>query len=453
MERERQAESADFTPSPCTQGKGRGEGVAEPPAAMHASRAALLTPPGAGAIAVVRLAGPGVAEFLGRHFRGRAKPGQCAHGRLVDGQRIIDDPVVVLHDEDQTADINLHGGEWVVRECLDLAKADGFELVEQCDDLLDAAGTIEREMLAALPMARTEPAVRALLAQPALWAKLGCVTISAANSPTPGTPGESPLSPSPCTQGEGRGEGKSQIANPKLQIPKTLTLTLSRSTERGNKSAGLGGCRAPAKLPSDRAVIQRMIDDASLWWMLHPPRVVIVGAANVGKSTLANRLFGQERSITADLPGTTRDWVGDWANLDGLAIHLIDTPGQRQSTDPIEQAAVSQSRHQIEQADLVVIVLDPTRPLAPEQSAVLASYPNALRVTNKSDLPAMWDPRPLAAVPTVATTNQGVDGLRQRIRQHFQCDRFAADDPHWWTARQREILRRTVGDVTVMKEM
>ena len=55
--------------------------------------------------------------------------------------------------------------------------------------------------------------------------------------------------------------------------------------------------------------------------------VAIVGPPNVGKSTLANRLFGQARSITADQPGTTRDWVGGVADIVGLAVTLVDTPG------------------------------------------------------------------------------------------------------------------------------
>ena len=70
--------------------------------------------------------------------------------------------------------------------------------------------------------------------------------------------------------------------------------------------------------PPAKAETENILADRALHWLLHPPRVAIVGAANVGKSTLANQLFGQQRSITVDLPGTTRDWVGETANLDGL---------------------------------------------------------------------------------------------------------------------------------------
>ena len=105
---------------------------------------------------------------------------------------------------------------------------------------------------------------------------------------------------------------------------------------------------------SAAADLPAILADRSLWWLLHPPRVAIVGRPNVGKSTLANQLFARERSITADLPGTTRDWVGELADVNGLAVMLVDTPGLRDAADPIERAAIAGARGQIAAADLVV---------------------------------------------------------------------------------------------------
>jgi tRNA modification GTPase len=171
----------------------------------------------------------------------------------------------------------------------------------------------------------------------------------------------------------------------------------------------------------------------------------------VGKSTLANQLFGQERSITADTPGTTRDWVADLANLDGLPIHLLDTPGQREaSADPIERAAIARSRAEIERADLVVVVLDPTQPLDPAQSEILARYPSGTLVVNKSDLPAEWDATRFDGLYTVATTGQGVDELRNRIRERFGCAEVDVSRPRCWTARQREIVARAINDASAL---
>jgi small GTP-binding protein len=183
--------------------------------------------------------------------------------------------------------------------------------------------------------------------------------------------------------------------------------------------------------------LQSIIDDPSGKWMLALPRVAIAGPANVGKSTLANQLFGQMRSITADLPGTTRDWVGEIANLDGLAVMLVDTPGIRATTDPIEDAAITSSAEQIRSADLVVLVLDQSQPL---NQAIIHAYPTAIRVANKSDSESKWNATEIAAVQTVATTGIGIDKLRKEIRRRFACEPMDLSRARWWTENQRHDL-------------
>jgi small GTP-binding protein len=326
-----------------------------------------------GAIAVVRITGRGVESFLAKHFSKPTSSGKCVHGTLSDGNRVIDDPVVVLSDDQSFADINLHGGAWVVQECLALARRAGFNIVEAGLDLIESHDEIEREMLAALPEARTEQAMRILLAQPRLWTEL-------LNDP-----------------------------DENLRLART----------------------------------KRMLDERGLWWMLHPPTIAIVGIPNVGKSTIANCLFGQQRSITADVPGTTRDWVGDWANIDGLPVHLLDTPGQRESADPIERDAIARSQSEIEHADLVIVVVDPTQP-QPEQRALVARYPKALVVINKTDLPGVWDARPIDGVRMIATTCAGADDLRLAIRSRFDCADMSIQRPRWWTQRQRDELMHSL---------
>jgi tRNA modification GTPase len=189
--------------------------------------------------------------------------------------------------------------------------------------------------------------------------------------------------------------------------------------------------------PARAARLDEVLSDRALESLLALPRVAIVGIPNVGKSTLANELFAQERSITADLPGTTRDWVGEIANLDGLAVMLIDTPGQRDTSDPLEDAAIHLSASVVRKADLVVVILDATQPLGAQQSLV-EKHPSALVVVNKSDRPPAWDIG-LHALHTVATTGAGVDILRRSIRRHFHCDGIDPHRPRAWTPRQRQM--------------
>lgn len=340
------------------------------------NRAVLLTAPGAAAIAVVRIVGPGVRPFLATHFSRPPKPGRCVHGLLSDSDNVLDDPVVVLID-DRTADVNIHGGPWVVRSVLDLLARDGFSVLPSGSgplppEALDAAGEIEREVEAYLPLARTELALRTLLAQPAAWEKF--------------------------------------LADPN---PDAARLVLN---------------------------------DLGLYRLLHPPRVAIVGPANVGKSTLANQLFAQERSIVADLPGTTRDWVGELANVNGLAVTLVDTPGLRETTDPIEQTAIERSAAQVATADLVLVVLDATRPLTGEQADVLSRHPGAIVIVNKVDRPTAAGMADIKGLHTVASTGQGVDRLRTQICRRFACDALDPSVPRWWTPRQREWLATHLAD-------
>jgi tRNA modification GTPase len=336
--------------------------------AEAACRAALLTPPGAAAIAVVRLVGPAVQTFLDAHFSAKPRIDHCVHGNLIDGQQIIDDPVVVLSGDGRCADINLHGGSFVIRQFLELARQAGFDVAANAEDLLDADDAIEREIIAAILLARTQRGLRMLLAQPQLWRKFDPAAAS-----------------------------KQQV--------------------------------------------EQILADRSLWWMLHPPRVAIVGIPNAGKSTLANALFGQQRSITADLPGTTRDWVGDWANIDGLPVLLLDTPGQREAlADPIERAAIAASRVEIDRADLVIVVLDPTQEYRP-QDELMRRHPQAIVAVNKSDLPACWNTNLAGAIQTVATTGSGLDELTNRICGIFGCPVSAPiEQLRFWTARQKAEL-------------
>jgi tRNA modification GTPase len=336
--------------------------------------ATVLTPPGVAAIAVVRIRGNLTPRFLAAHFSTTPTPSRCVHGELRDrAGQVIDDPVVVLHDDGGvSADINLHGGPWVVAATLDLLRQNGFEVVEPADlDLLDGETVLDRELHAALPLARTEAGIRMLLAQPAAWREF---------------------------------------------------IASRPSVEQ----------------------IEALLEDRCLMRLLNPPRVAIVGPPNVGKSTLANQLFGQTRSITADMPGTTRDWVGEIANIDGVPVVLVDTPGLRETSDEIEAAAIARARRIIGSADLVVSVREPETD-APVQ-------PGQIYVMNKADLltdPMDIDPQDCL---TIATTGKGLRYLRERIRRFFGCDDLTPDRPRCWTDRQRDALQRDPRDVLVGHE-
>ena len=114
--------------------------------------------------------------------------------------------------------------------------------------------------------------------------------------------------------------------------------------------------------------------------------VAIIGAPNVGKSTLLNALLGEQRAIVSDIQGTTRDTVEDTLVLDGILFRLIDTAGLRETNDTIESMGIERSRRAMERAQIVVHVQDASLQDAALQDAALQVSGTVINVLNKADL-------------------------------------------------------------------
>lgn len=156
--------------------------------------------------------------------------------------------------------------------------------------------------------------------------------------------------------------------------------------------------------------------------LIFAPTIVVVGQPNVGKSTLLNALSGRNAAIVADLPGTTRDWVGSRVELLGqVAVHWLDTPGIRSSDDAIEQRAITMARKVIAEADVLIAMRDHEHgwpSLEPDLSSDTARTPD-LFVVNKCDRSKTPPQRAPAAEQPVfaisAETGQGLDAMQQAI--------------------------------------
>lgn len=168
--------------------------------------------------------------------------------------------------------------------------------------------------------------------------------------------------------------------------------------------------RAESPLAVD-VILKMMADDAkpgenALRHLVQPALVVLAGAANVGKSTLTNRLAGRAVSIAHDMPGTTRDYTMTLIDLNGVVVRWHDTPGLRDTDDPIEREAQQLARQLMEQADVLISMTDaehdwPRLPREPD-----------LRICGKADVAT----RPDAALCVSAVTGEGVTELVQMVR-------------------------------------
>jgi tRNA modification GTPase len=151
-------------------------------------------------------------------------------------------------------------------------------------------------------------------------------------------------------------------------------------------------------------------------------QVVLIGEPNVGKSSLLNRLAGEEVAIVTEVPGTTRDAVREQIDIDGLPVHIIDTAGLRETTDAVERIGISRTWAMIEKADLVLLVSDAGQMNDSANRTIIDGLPAGLariRVNNKIDLARRNAAREHAGIEEVvwvsAKTGEGLELLKQAI--------------------------------------
>lgn len=160
--------------------------------------------------------------------------------------------------------------------------------------------------------------------------------------------------------------------------------------------------------------------------------VALVGAVNVGKSSLLNALVGRERALVGAAPGTTRDWLEVSDAWSGVSVTLIDTAGLRATDDPVEQRGIALGEQRVASADVVVVVNDGRA--AWDDGARFGE--RAVLVRSKADL---GGPE-LAGIATSATTGQGLEELRRRVLAVAGvADQEGSEQPFVTTARQRAL--------------
>lgn len=153
--------------------------------------------------------------------------------------------------------------------------------------------------------------------------------------------------------------------------------------------------------------------------------VVITGKPNVGKSSLLNILTGRKKAIVTDIPGTTRDLIAETITIDGIPVHLTDTAGIREPRDEIEKEGISLVWESVAGADVVIVMLDVSKPLTDEDKMIIDKNHsgNVIAAVNKIDLPRAWEKQsveklfPLKArfLEISAKSGAGLDDLKKTI--------------------------------------
>jgi len=370
--------------------------------------AAVATPPGEGGVAVVRLSGPD-AQRIGGEILSR-KNGEWQSHRLYYGRVrdpadgcVVDEVMFAFLREprsytgEDTVEIHCHGGPLVVRQVLGLALTHGARHAEPgeftkrafLNGRLDLA---QAEAVLDLIRSRTDKAAGVALGQM-----------------------EGGLSQEVQALREELVDTLVQV-EAAIDFPEEEIELLQREEL----------CRKVAEV-TDR--VSALVDSYE-WGRLirEGVRVCIVGRPNVGKSSLLNALLGVDRAIVTATPGTTRDFIEEAVNLDGLPVVLWDTAGIRENTQGVEQIGIDVTLERLAESQGCMAVLDGSEPLSREDMAVMerVRHRQGLVVINKCDLPRRIDRSAVSGclpdleqLEVSSLTGQGLDGLKTALRDCF----------------------------------
>jgi len=220
--------------------------------------------------------------------------------------------------------------------------------------------------------------------------------------------------------------------------------------------------RALKKIRKVRRALEQLLAQADRGIILRDAAsVVIVGRPNVGKSSLLNQLLGEERAIVTPIPGTTRDFVSEIIDLEGVPARLIDTAGIRPISDPVEKAGVEKARRLMVEADLILVLFDAATPLTPEDLELIAFLreKKPLVVLNKTDLPVKLQVETLqTAFPQAkirlisALRGEGIQELKAEIRAELMGTDGREEQPVLVTkVRHKEALNEAIENLNLVE--
>jgi tRNA modification GTPase len=351
---------------------------------------ALSTPPGVAALAVIRLSGPESRTIIDQLVTEKVngKPGHAVYRTLAHQARTLDDVVLTFwhapysYTGEDTVEISCHGNPHIVENIIEACLALGARAARpgeftQRAFLNDKLSLTQAEGLLDLLYAPTE---RALASARAMK--------------------------------EGKlGHALEAVRAELVDLLSHLEASLDFAEEGIEPRVG---SEFSARVETIRDKINQLIRTAPLGRILQEGALaVIVGEPNVGKSSLLNALLREDRAIVAPTPGTTRDLIEAICNVRGLPLRLIDTAGQRDSTDPVEIEGNRRARALLPNAQLLLHVVEAHQPYVTTKIDLPENIPNLL-IANKSDL-GRHASLPPNAIFLSALKGEGLGDLEAKI--------------------------------------
>jgi len=406
--------------------------------------AAIATPPGDGGVGIIRISGKDARAFAATVFRPGSHtfvdfiPYHLHYGHILDGHgHEIDDVLTAFmpgpnsYTGEDVVEINCHGGRAILAAVLHEILHQGARLAERGEFTYRAfmngrMDLTQAEAVAEMIHAPTKAAMH--LAQVKLSGVLG---------------------------------KKIRELRTRLEF---LRAQLVVAVDFPDDEVE---CLSPEELQQTSAEVRNEITlllsavDRTKAWR-EGALVVLVGRVNAGKSSMMNALLGRNRAIVTDQPGTTRDYLEETINLNGLNIRLTDTAGLRKTDDAIEAAGLKIGRELMDKADLVLFMIDGTIPLPADalETAESLDPEKTLVVLNKADLPLFnsGNAVPLLAsniesVTVSAKQGTDIDRLCERIRERILQGAGQPDpDELAPNARQAALLRHALEELEGLEQ-
>ncbi|MDD4843816.1 MAG: tRNA uridine-5-carboxymethylaminomethyl(34) synthesis GTPase MnmE [Anaerotignum sp.] len=372
------------------------------------SIAAISTPLGMGGIGIVRVSGQGCIELVDRLFSGKSsllakKTHTLSYGKIIHHGEVIDEVLVSVmksphtYTKDDIVEINCHGGSLVTRRILEAVLNEGARLAEPGEF------TKRAFLNGRMDLTQAEAVIDIIHAHTDLSRQAA------------------------VNQLEGR--LKSAVRSMRQEILDMIAAieAVIDYPEHDVEEETYGNMeQAALKI---LAQMEKLLQNADRGKIIREGlETVIVGKPNVGKSSLLNWLLEEERAIVTDIPGTTRDTVEEYINIDGIPVKIVDTAGIRETGDLVEKMGVEKSKAYAEKADLVLMMLDGSRPLDEEDKDILSFIQGkkTLILLNKTDLAPRLSMEELEKfipkkqlLSVSIKENRGFDELIQSLKELF----------------------------------
>ncbi|WP_019317406.1 tRNA uridine-5-carboxymethylaminomethyl(34) synthesis GTPase MnmE [Streptococcus mutans] len=364
---------------------------------------AIATPLGEGAIGIVRISGSKALAIIKKIFKGKNLDDVPSHtinyGHIVENGAIIDEVMVSVMRAPKTftredvIEINTHGGVAVTNEILQLVLRSGARMADPGEFTKRAflngrVDLAQAEAVMDLIRAKTDKAMAVAVQQ--LDGSLSNL-INNTRQEILNTLAQVEVNID-YPEYDDVEEMTTALMRDKTQEFETLLTNLLKTARRGK-------------------ILREGLSTA------------IIGRPNVGKSSLLNNLLREEKAIVTDIEGTTRDVIEEYVNIKGVPLKLIDTAGIRETDDLVEKIGVERSKKALEEADLVLLVLNSAEKLTDQDRTLLeiSQNSNRLILLNKTDLPEQieTDQLPEDCIKISVIKNQNIDVIEERINKLF----------------------------------